>query len=110
LLKIKIMSKQKLFVRVEPEHHSRVKVFVPWQRKDWIVKIKSLPNRAWNKKQQYWSVPRTEATLHQLKAFFGNSLQISRTIHFTNDSKESLNSKEKMNREAFKKTISKPNF
>ena len=37
------MSEQQLVVRVEPEHDTRVKVFVPWQRKDWIQQIRSLP-------------------------------------------------------------------
>ncbi len=74
------MSKQSLLVRVEPEHHTRVKVFVPWQRKDWIQQIKSLPNRAWNKKQQYWSVPKNEATFQALTQLFGKELKIAASL------------------------------
>lgn len=71
------MSKQPLLVRVEPEHHSRVKVFVPWQRKDWVQQIKSLPNRAWNKKKSYWSVPKSVATFQHLAQLFGENLKIA---------------------------------
>ncbi len=81
------MTNNQLFIRVEPEHDFRVKVFVPWQRKDWIQQIKSLPNRAWNKEQKYWSVPKDKPTINQLKSFFGKSLKISDAIHH-NDTKE----------------------
>ena len=52
------MTKNQTIIRIEPEHDFRVKVFVPWQRKDWIQQIRSLPNRAWNKEGKYWSVPK----------------------------------------------------
>lgn len=74
------MNKQQLVVRVEPEHDTRVKVFVPWQRKDWIQQIRSLPNRAWNKGQQYWSVPKNEATFQQLIQLFGKDLKIAAAL------------------------------
>ncbi len=74
------MSEQQLVVRVEPEHDTRVKVFVPWQRKDWIQQIRSLPNRAWNKGQQYWSVPKNEATFQQLIQLFGKDLKIAAAL------------------------------
>ncbi len=99
------MNKQELFVRVEPEHHLRVKVFVPWQRKDWIAKIKSLPNRAWNKQELYWSVPKTEAILNQLKVFFGATLQISKTIHFSEDMAQLANDKKNIKQSNFEEMI-----
>lgn len=101
------MGKQQLFVRVEPEHDFRVKVFVPWQRKDWIAKIKSLPNRAWNKEHKYWSVPKDEAVLGQLTELFGTILQISTTIHFTNSKGESVKTNQEIGEEGLKKLIPK---
>lgn len=89
------MKKQELFVRVEPEHDFRVKVFVPWQRKDWILKIKSLPNRAWNKEKLYWSVPKDGTTLLILKELFGHVLQINKGISesiYIEEKKDSTNS------------------
>lgn len=76
------MSKQQLLVRVELEHDLRMKVLVPWQQKDWIQKIRSLPNRAWNKEQKYWSVPKDEPTLNRLKELFGKALIVSINISF----------------------------
>ncbi|MEL6944793.1 MAG: hypothetical protein AAFO82_19215, partial [Bacteroidota bacterium] len=64
-------------IKVEVEHDSRVKVFMPWQRKDWIEKIKSLPDRAWNKEKRYWSVPKKEATLAQLKQYLDDLQNIA---------------------------------
>ena len=94
------MNKQQLLVRVEPEHHSRVKVLVSWQRKDWIQKIKSLPNRAWNKEHKYWSVPKDAPTLNRLKELFGKDLIISKDISL-NDAPTKL--------DAAKKTAEFPN-
>ena len=74
-------KKTTLLIRVEPEHDFRVKVFVPWQRKDWIEQIRSLPNRAWNKQQQYWSVPKNEATFQQLTQLFGKDLKIAAALN-----------------------------
>ena len=81
-------------IRVEPEHDFRVKVFIPWERKDWIQQIKSLPNRAWNKEKKYWSVPKNLETLYQLKQSFGNNLKISNQIQWTSNvqNKSSKNS------------------
>lgn len=62
------------FIKIEPEHDFRVKVFVPWQKKDWIEKIKNLPNRAWNKKKKYWSVPKTKTVFRQLKEWLNTWL------------------------------------
>ncbi len=70
------MTDNQLFIRVESEHDFRIKVFVPWQRKDWIQQIRSLPNRAWNKEKKYWSVPKTVEILLALKQLFPNHLQI----------------------------------
>lgn len=76
------MSDNQLFIQIEPEHHSRVKVFVPWQKKDWIKQVKGLPNRAWNKKYKYWSLPKTEQTFIALKELFPHHLQVSGTIQW----------------------------
>ncbi|MEL6719768.1 MAG: site-specific integrase [Bacteroidota bacterium] len=75
-------------IKVEVEHDSRVKVFMPWQRKDWIEKIKSLPDRAWNKEKRYWSVPKKEATLAQLKQYFGDHLDIDKSIQWQSAAKK----------------------
>ncbi len=71
-----------LLVKVLPEHDFRVKVFVPYQQKDWIMKIKSLPNRAWNKEEQYWSVPKTKEVFIQLQQLFGNVLEVDLSIQW----------------------------
>ena len=72
-------------IKVLQEHDFRVKVFVPWQQKAWIQKIKSLPNRAWNIAHKYWSVPKTKTTLLQLQQLFGEALQIDPTIKWQED-------------------------
>ncbi|MEM9889127.1 MAG: tyrosine-type recombinase/integrase [Bacteroidota bacterium] len=69
-------------IRVLPEHNFRVKVLIPWQRKDWIAKIKSLPNRAWNQEGKYWSVPKQMSTLRQLQSDFGEALIVDKTIQW----------------------------
>jgi len=69
-------------VNVLPEHQYRVKVFIPRQRKDWITKIKQLPNRAWNQEQKYWSVPKTKETLDLLQQSFGEVLKIAANIQW----------------------------
>lgn len=70
-------------VKVESEHDTRVKVWIPWQRKDWIQQIKSLPNRAWNTDEKYWSVPKNVATLDLLKQLFGEHLMLSDDIEWS---------------------------
>jgi site-specific recombinase XerD len=75
-------AEQVLFVRVENEHEKRVKVFVPWHRKDWIEQLKRLPNRAWNKEQRYWSVPKTKEVLERLKEMFEGHLSFSSDIEW----------------------------
>lgn len=70
------------FIRVENENNSRVRVFIPWQKKDWITSIKELPNRAWNIEHKYWSLPKNNETLNALKQLFSNHLQISETIQW----------------------------
>ena len=39
-----------------------------------------MPNRAWNTQQKYWSVPKNEAIFDQLKVFFGDALEINKTL------------------------------
>ncbi len=70
------------FVEVVPEHDFRVKVLIPWQRKDWIEQIKSLPDRAWNTTQKYWSVPKTAETLARLEQLFGKQLKVANSIQW----------------------------
>lgn len=70
------MPENQLVIMVKPEHDSRMKVVVPWQRKDWIQQIRRLPNRAWNQQEKYWSVPKDAATLSQLKDWFGDCLHV----------------------------------
>lgn len=53
------------------EGDTRMKVFVPWNRKDWIEKIKTLPGRAWNVEAKYWSLPLAKSVVETLKAWFG---------------------------------------
>ncbi|MEM6965934.1 MAG: hypothetical protein AAF573_14295, partial [Bacteroidota bacterium] len=67
-------------IHVFPEHDYRVKVLVPPQQKDWIQKIKSLPDRAWNREKKYWSVPKTEEVLKDLRFHFGKDLIVDREI------------------------------
>jgi len=69
-------------VNVLPEHQYRVKVLIPRQRKDWISKIKQLPNRAWNQEQKYWSVPKNKETLDLLQQSFGEVLKIDTSIQW----------------------------
>ena len=72
----------KQVVEVVPEHDFRVKVLVPFDRKDWIQKIKSLPNRAWNAEQKYWSVPNTKETLQQMQQIFEEVLKVESSIEW----------------------------
>ncbi len=76
------MTDNQLFIKVEREHDLRMKVFVPWQRKDWIQKIRELPDRAWNKEERYWSLPKTVSTLTVLKSLFGKTLSIVDGLEF----------------------------
>jgi len=101
------MKNHQLFIRVEPEHDFRMKVFVPWQRKGWIKQIKALPNRAWNKQEKYWSVPKNEATLLKLKALFGNALQISGAIRFIKEENKSADNFKKAFKEKSLKAVPK---
>lgn len=39
-----------------------------------------MPDRAWNKKEKYWSVPKDEETIDALKKLFGNFLKIDEGI------------------------------
>jgi len=73
--KASILVKNEI-VKVTSEHDTRVKVWIPWHRKDWIQQIKNLPNRAWNTEQKYWSVPKNRTTLDLLKRIFGKSLSL----------------------------------
>jgi len=69
-------------VIVEKEHDYRVKVFIPRHRKDWIEKIKSLPNRAWNQEKSYWSIPKTMNVLTAIQQLFGTDLKIPEGIEW----------------------------
>ena len=96
---LKIMDKR---VQVLKEHKGRVKVLIPWQQKDWIEKIKSLPDRAWNKEEKYWSVPETEATLKQLEKWFDKNISISNDIKWSSKIDATANTEDLM-KKLFKK-------
>ena len=70
------LSNKGEMVRVEKEHETRVKVFVPWQRRDWIDKIKTIHGRAWNEEEKYWSLPMVKTTFWRMKEWFGKALKI----------------------------------
>jgi site-specific recombinase XerD len=69
-------------LRIEKENDKRVKVYVPWQQKDWIEKIKTLPGRAWNQDGKYWSVPLVKTTISMLNDWFGSQLIASIEIPY----------------------------
>jgi integrase/recombinase XerD len=62
-------------IRLEKESDHRFKAFVPWQRKDWIEKIKTIPGRAWNEQEKYWSLPLTKSVIACMNNWFGGQLQ-----------------------------------
>lgn len=62
-------------IRIERENEYRAKAFVPWDRKDWIEKIRTIPGRAWNEGEKYWSLPLTKTTFINLTNWFGEHLQ-----------------------------------
>jgi len=95
------------YVNVLPEHQYRVKVLIPKQRKDWIIKIKQLANRAWNMEQKYWSVPKTKTTLDHLQQLFGEALKIDANIQWENLATTQQKQKEYLNKEAERATINK---
>lgn len=68
---IKTDSLTEQSIRIERENENRVKAFVPWQRKDWIEQIKTIPGRAWNEEGKYWSLPLTEAVILKMNDWFG---------------------------------------
>jgi site-specific recombinase XerD len=60
---------------IERENDLRVKAFVPRDRKDWIEKIRTIPGRAWNEQEKYWSLPFVKTTVKNLTDWFGKYLQ-----------------------------------
>jgi integrase/recombinase XerD len=58
------------------EAERRIKAYVPWKRKDWIEKIKTIPGRAWNENEKYWSLPLSESVITALDSWFGRQLNI----------------------------------
>ncbi len=69
-------------VQVRPEHDFRVKVLIPFDRKDWVQKIKHLPDRAWNAEEKYWSVPKTKEIFQQLQQLFEEVLKVESSIEW----------------------------
>ncbi|MFQ5445691.1 MAG: tyrosine-type recombinase/integrase, partial [Saprospiraceae bacterium] len=63
-------------ILLEKESKYRMKAFVPWQRKDWIDRIKTIPGRAWNEEEKYWSLPLARAVVEDLKTWFGKQLEL----------------------------------
>lgn len=70
------------YIVIEPEHEYRVKVFIPKHRNDWIEKVKSLPNRAWNQEEKYWSIPKRTEILKEIEQLFGQHLKIAENIEW----------------------------
>ena len=66
-----LAQKESAFVRLEKENDRRMKAFVPYFKKDWIEKVKSIPGRAWNEKEKYWSLPMTKKSVANIKEWFG---------------------------------------
>ncbi|MFT4762707.1 MAG: integrase/recombinase XerD [Saprospiraceae bacterium] len=89
-------------VIVEKEHDYRVKVFIPRHRKDWIEKIKSLPNRAWNQEQHYWSIPKTTDVLAAIQQLFGADLKIADAIEWKTSKPQHLTKEQALFDNTFK--------
>jgi site-specific recombinase XerD len=53
-----------------------LKAFVPWDRKDWQQKIKTIPGFWWEKEGKYWRLPYVQDTLGRLRSLFGSSLEL----------------------------------
>ncbi len=64
-------------IRLEKENDQRMKAYVPWQRKDWVEKIKTIPGRAWNMEGKYWSLPMVKKVVESLREWYGDQ------VHFT---------------------------
>lgn len=62
---------------IEQENERCMKAYVPWQQKDWIEKIMTIPGRAWKQEGIYWSVPMTKSVIRQLKEWFGEQVHFS---------------------------------
>lgn len=58
------------FINIEAENEHRMKVFVPYWRKNEIAKIKTIQGRAWNIEKKYWSVPMSRVVVEQLNTWF----------------------------------------
>lgn len=62
------------FINIEPENKHRMKVFVPYWRKNEIAKIRTIQGRAWNIEKKYWSVPMSRAVVQQLNTWFAGEM------------------------------------
>ena len=61
-------------IRLIAENAQRMKAYVPWQRKDWVEKIKTIPGRAWNQEGKYWSLPMVQTVVQDLNTWFGQNI------------------------------------
>ncbi|MCB0521121.1 MAG: tyrosine-type recombinase/integrase [Saprospiraceae bacterium] len=63
-------------IRIEKENDWRLKVYIPREQKEWIEKIKTIPGRAWNEKELYWSLPLTRKVLDWLLDWSNGRVQL----------------------------------
>ena len=61
-------------IQTEREHATRMKLFVPYWKKEWIELVKKINGRAWNKTEKYWSVPMNKKVIAFLKKEFGEQV------------------------------------
>lgn len=66
-------------VLVQQASAAWLKAYVPYERKDWIQKMKTIPDRWWAKRDKCWMLPNNDRTIHLLKKFFGDDLQLDIT-------------------------------
>ncbi len=70
-----VQNNKEDLLKIVGEDDRRIKVFVPYHKKDWIEKIKSIPGRAWNESEKYWSLPLVQTTVNSLKGWFGELVE-----------------------------------
>lgn len=74
--------KERDYLRLEEENAYRIKAFVPYFRKDWIKQIKTIPGRAWNNDQKYWSIPNVKDSFRRIWSMIGKeNIQLNFSIH-----------------------------
>ena len=66
---------QILSVGQDPEKKHRLWVQVPWQCKEWQLRIKKIRPYIWDARHKLWYLPNTPAVRRQLQSSFGDRLQ-----------------------------------